>query len=1462
MTTIGHTDDGTHARERHLPGQPATFDGAIFPQAPADSRRRRGLIRNTTAAIAAFLLVAAGSIVAWRFYAEWRLGQIVLLTDAAPLVVQVLGESSDRSVGEPFDLVSRAVVTLPAGEYRLRANGIGRIGRTFRFTVNRGETEAHTISIDDGRLLGGEQTPVAMSGWRERAAPIPISHVVGALELTPGKWDFIESSARSLIRRDGATGKVQWDAFHPRKPFESGRDLAGWMRDHPYLLSSTHLVYPAPDLDGDGEGDLVSASHYSPALVALSGKDGAMLWSLAGKIDGRGEPRAGAGDVKGEPRQLGFTAGAFAMADVDHDGTQDLCATFVFTESPQGRGGSPDESSTRLGPKNSWRHRSVIVAVSGRSGRCLWTHPVEPAFVETADEYQIEPAVLLPSKRSTLLAFVATTQWLGLDPATGRLQAGPIELGFMPARPVAHADLDGDGEPEILAIERGEQALRAFSIETGREIWAQTVDAAYDSHDGSMRMPGDPPDPGVPLASCPLVVDLDQDGSSEIVVPDSGAMPPLSGYRGLRLLDGRTGATRWRRAMRPECKEDDGVAEIIAAPDLDGDGTRDLAAVSFAEAADSPAGIRAERPEPPRIYVDALSGKDGHPLWWWRIDIPGDSTLRIWTPFWWGRGPDGWPLLAVPLGGSDDQWSAASIDPSEQMPAVHLLEASTGRLRHTITGLARASLADLDGDGLADIWGAVNGELRAFRGEAAEAWRALGMFRAAPSLDDGPENKQKPAVDLDGDGIADVLIEFVQAPCYWSDDPSGSHTALARSGRDGHVIWKTVLEPWESWIKSEGGEYFNLVAFPSSAGDFDGDGTPDVIVTKDDTDYGNMVLTQSATLPLQVLSGRTGARLWSAGRLLQGLRLQGGMSISWAEPRVVAPNGAPDLIVCYRGSFVVPGAATSPAANAADFVRLARVSGRDGRVIWDIAPSDYVTDGQDLSRAPNAFHDFDGDGWLDFALVPQEPHTVGNDARSLVVISLRDGTLIWSRSLHYEGSLPAQFEAGNVGRSGRPGIFAMAQFDEGGRLEPGIRAFNRGDGPADWSSKPLPALAYENSKASFRLANERREPYFVLANFEGRGQQFVCATFTEERLMRRIVVYDPGGEECARLDVRWPYSGELRAADINGDGRDELIAWYDGRLHAMNRDLKELWSWPTQSETIDAIVPGSSGRPCELIIAPGLCLDGSTGRPLWTGQASLVPGSRQFMPSLLDPGNSTRPPLLIGTGLGATVCRVAMPTTSEGSVAAPRGALVLGGLAAGDPRWARPLPWLRWLRGILGPWAVLAAMGLAALNVVLPLLVLRLARGRRRFYTIRALMSLPVAAALPLMVYLTVVPRLPPSTSPFLASDARVFIIGTLAGLPVILCVAWTCAALVRLRLRPIAALAGLLVVTSLAVAVVWLRIDMKSMAEIEHYGGRGWYLVALPGAYLAAVLWLFGLVTHRAFRSLRRQRTSRGSVT
>ena len=171
----------------------------------------------------------------WRCYTGWTTGRIELYTERAPVLVQVLDETSDVLIGEPFDLAKRTVLTLPAGEYRLRVEGKGRLGRTYRFGVNRGETQAHTVSIDEGMLLGGERapraeekkaevdvfarhdgrdrTPRAEEGKGTRSDPFRACE--WGAELTPGKARLIEWMEGSLICRDGATGEVVWDALHP-----------------------------------------------------------------------------------------------------------------------------------------------------------------------------------------------------------------------------------------------------------------------------------------------------------------------------------------------------------------------------------------------------------------------------------------------------------------------------------------------------------------------------------------------------------------------------------------------------------------------------------------------------------------------------------------------------------------------------------------------------------------------------------------------------------------------------------------------------------------------------------------------------------------------------------------------------------------------------------------------------------------------------------------------------------------------------------------------------------------------------------------------------------------------------------------------------------------------------------------------------------------------------------------------
>src|SRR5262249_55401162 len=157
-------------------------------------------------------------------------------------------------------------------------------------------------------------------------------------------------------------------------------------------------------------------------------------------------------------------------------------------------------------------------------------------------------------------------------------------------------------------------------------------------------------------------------------------------------------------------------------------------------------------------------------------------------------------------------------------------------------GLAWPRAADLDGDGLEDLWGSVDGKLRAYRGETLEAWRVLGHYQ--------------PAGDLDGDGAGDVVTGDLRIRQSLDQDPRNNHTAIARSGRDGHVLWRWWLGDSLGFNldnRSESG--YKLSTFPGPAGDLDGDGTVDFLVRKHLAVIppGNPPV---AFLPLQALSGR------------------------------------------------------------------------------------------------------------------------------------------------------------------------------------------------------------------------------------------------------------------------------------------------------------------------------------------------------------------------------------------------------------------------------------------------------------------------------------------------------------------------------------------------------------------------------------------------------------------------------
>ena len=1001
----------------------------------------------------------------------------------------------------------------------------------------------------------------------------------------------------------------------------------------------------AYDFDGDGTGDVLCSFKESAAFVALSGKDGSLLWDHLTSIDGlpgAKESLPESNTIVRRPAKTETLLGEVAVGDLDGDGRADLVATVVFTDwytaiQPRGVGSGVQQIQPRV-----QRYRRAIVAISGRSGLALWRYVIDetPKDVPKRAAIPDGPALIVEDGGSPLVAYVDDTKWLGLDTATGKLRLGPIELGMVPERPVKHVDLDGDGEPEIVALGggsgRGEARISAISIKNGRELWAEDVDKVYVEANS-----------GLPAPDYPVIVDLGGDGGPGIVVADSGTMPPGVGYRGVRLIDGRTGTTRWRRPLRPQTIGKDGLVQIIAGPDLDDDGTRDVVTVSLFVGRNPPASPQPLLEEPRRIYVDALSGRDGRVLWWWKVDGPVMGMTGIGKPAWWGRGSDGWPLLAVPLGGPrlGGLTSPVQYDGLTQ-PNVHLLEASTGREQHRVTGLAQASFADLDGDGQDDLWGECEGELRAFRGEAPEAWRALGSFRPAGLSGETPDRAGSSAVDLDGDGINDAVTVAVQAPGAWRLQPTGTHTALARSGSDGHLIWRTVIDPLQNWLDPNSGESYHLRVFPLPEGDFDRDGTPDVIVWRDGRRGASPKFRREPVMGvIQVLSGRSGVKLWSAETSRLELESQDYSSGVWMGARAVERGGVADLFVRHTTDRqrVIRAAAM---ASVIGKPKLARISGRDGRLLWDVVLEDQPSWDSLKPDAPLGFGDFDGDGGLDALFELPHSRSGGGPEKSLVALSLRHGRRLWSRVIRTEASGRFVACAGDIDGDSRPEVLVMEVFNREptANAELEVLALDGSDGKPKWTW---------NAGKSFVGDNEWQS--MVLADFGGALTRDVCATFVLQDGTRRVVVLDGNGRQRAGRDEGTAVFLMFEAVDLDGDGRDELVAEDENRVYVWDAALENVWSRATHGRAVQRVLQGARGEPGAIVIAPALSLDGKTGQPRWAGQDPLFVQEDRPAVTILDPGSLTRRPRFLEERGLSMVCRLALATTPDGGLAAPAG---------------------------------------------------------------------------------------------------------------------------------------------------------------------------------------------------------------
>jgi hypothetical protein len=643
------------------------------------------------------------------------------------------------------------------------------------------------------------------------------------LFVAPRLWEL------RLNRRDDPTlarlDDGEWSEFC--KALRSLRQEAEPGRHSP----AGELIQPAPDLDGDGVGDLVFV--FGRFVLAVSGKEGKLLWCrelhsnvflektgpwghwCAARLP-IGSPTAWGdalslltwGVSQSTPQftiplpewsaesETALAGPPFVVADIDGDGRPDLIlAHGAFKFELPGREGVV---------------RPCVEALSGRTGATVWRH--EPAGLAeriVLTDTQHGRRVIEQVRRGDLSELTELEPFTGFASFTERTTDGRRVLlaGLLPGlerldprtgRPVAPPD-------PLLKGEYAGRKVLAWSADGKTAIVEQSLLPLFRSQN-QPRAPmaidassGEELGKSYPFSSR-VFADLDGDG-----VPEGISL--FGVFDGESRTDRGDPRPRWEPRLPGWRWSEDGNGgrALLVGPDLDGDGCRDLFVAGVAD------GERFGRPPRTWVLVAGLcSGKDGRLLWLTAEPIPGtgepglhfrhplrgdyyDGAVFYWQPV---PGAAGHFVVNVVVAGPDGK-------PDGNM--AFLFAADTGRRAHVWPGVTVEGIADLDGDGWKDLYGRSGDQLVTARGAAPQVWRRPGHWRwqylnvyndwlAAGLREREPKEGHKfpatyvtgpvPDADLDGDGIADVPRLFVEH----------EYKCQAYSGRDGRPLWPESSE--------------------------------------------------------------------------------------------------------------------------------------------------------------------------------------------------------------------------------------------------------------------------------------------------------------------------------------------------------------------------------------------------------------------------------------------------------------------------------------------------------------------------------------------------------------------------------------------------------------------------------------------------------------------------------------------
>ncbi len=1119
----------------------------------ARKHRRTTTVAAWTACASVLLLVTG--LLGFRFHRQAQLGYLTLTTPDPHLQAEIYHTHHDQIAVPAFSLPTRQPLPLPAGSYRVHLSSPSLPGEDLLLDLSRRAQPSFEVSLAHRILspaldLNGLDRPelIALDGtadwilarrWGMRRIDAATGTELWKLDLLPGKF-------KNLLKDIGE--QQAWDFVLDHRP--QGRPPA--------------LLRPAPDLDADTVGDLVWAGDAAPAMLAVSGRTGHLLWWHPGN-----PPDATNHAGPNGPYQAwwGSVAGPPATLPIDEHPAPDLVALF------------------------SSGNRKWVEAISGHNGKILWRRALDAAWFQkpawSSRELLFSPRLARIRSRTNLIV-CASTQVLVLSPADGTLlHQVPLPLPVL--RDPLILDLDADGEDELLLLAQrdvNQTSLLAVSPASERVLWTQPLAALFGYEvQESLR------------AHWPIVADLNRDGRPELLVPATAAATRIATvdgphWNGLDCLRAADGSRLWRRQLGyshsihlvPQ------VEHFLAGPDLNADGTADLLVASLQ--------LKSLRTDGKQLFVDALSGADGHSLWTWHRVVTNRCRPTALT---WGQpGADGHPELLL----STILWPWLPAD-------LYRFAPTSGRLLGTTPHAFDPTIADATGDGLPELFlksaaqnlnaGRNAGTLHSVRGLPPAAWARFANAGATP----------QPIPDTNGDGIDDLLV---------------ANPLSAFSGADGQPLWRSTVDA-RSW---------HVLSPPN--GDLDHDTVPDILTLQsEETVWGSESLE-----PVTLLSGKTGRRLWQAALTTQSVG-----KLHHALPIHSSPERPTDILLVADLALDQPTVQIAGSPTISNQVWMISLSAQDGAVRWKQALTPRFQPGFGPVQLPLAAADLDRDGAQDLVA----PVLTQAGTWELQTIRGTDGSIAWRHPLVAGIGLGA-YEA--LRNAPQP---VVRDLDYDGQPEVLITDFApQRDAPRETPTiqATLLVLAGTNGQAKWTwswswVEGHRQEPPAAPQPVRSPDGNIHILLLARSPEGPELVCLRPDGQVARRhpLGLRG-WQEDFWTADLDANDTDEAL-WLtdDNQIEVWSGSLESrLWKWP--AHRFHSLLPATPSRPTTVVVQYGqelFGLSGPSGIPAWRAYGSPIildshlPGT---LPSVVSPG-----PLSTGTGQTWT-CRPAMPTDPSG----------------------------------------------------------------------------------------------------------------------------------------------------------------------------------------------------------------------